>query len=73
MADTPKRVEIGFEGGQVIALRMAEGDLDKLRGALGSGGWQRVETAEDVVDVDLGKVAFVRTAGDGQTVGFGSA
>jgi hypothetical protein len=73
MTDKAKRVEIGFEGGQVIALRIPQDGLDELRGALASGGWHRVETAEDVVDVDLGKVAFLRTAGHGQTVGFGSS
>lgn len=70
MTEGLKRVEVGFDGGQVIALRIAEGELEGLRKALADDGWHRLETAEDVIDVDLGKVAFVRTAGDGQKVGF---
>ncbi len=70
MADTIRRVEIGFDGGQVIALRISEGVLEELRSALGDGGWHRIATDEDEVDVDLGKIVFVRTAGDGQKVGF---
>jgi hypothetical protein len=70
MAGAPRRVEVGFEGGQVIALRLDEKALDGLRSALGDGGWHRVTTDDDEVDLDLGKIAFVRTAGDGQKVGF---
>lgn len=70
MADAPRRIEIGFEGGQVIALRLDEKELDNLRSALAEGGWHRVATEEAEVDVDLGKVAFVKTAGDGAKVGF---
>ncbi len=70
MADALRRIEIGFEGGQVIALRLTDKELDNLRGALAKGGWHRVATEEAEVDVDLGKVAFVKTAGDGAKVGF---
>ena len=70
MAGTPRRVEVGFEGGQVIALRLDDEALDALRSALEKGGWHRVSSDDDEVDVDLGKIAFVRTAGDGQKVGF---
>jgi hypothetical protein len=70
MAETLRRVEVGFDGGQVIAVRIEDAALDSLRKALGGGEWHRLETADDVVDLDLGKVAFVRTAGDGQKVGF---
>lgn len=70
MADSIRRVEVGFDGGQVIALRISDGVLDELRAALGKDGWHRVATDEDEVDVDLRKIVFVRTAGDGQKVGF---
>lgn len=68
-----KRVEIGFDGGQVIALRVPTEELDKLRTALGGGGWHQVSTAEETTDIDLGRVVFLRAPGDAQTVGFGSA
>ncbi len=68
--DAPRRIEIGFDGGQVIALRLAQGELDGLRKALDKGGWHRVATEEAEVDVYLGKVVFIKTAGDGHKIGF---
>ena len=70
MAESLRRTELGFDGGQVIAVRIAESELDTLRKALGGDGWQRVATDDAELDVDLGKLVFVRTAGDGQKVGF---
>lgn len=71
MADNSKRVEAGFDSGQVIALRMPEKELTSLRKALGKGdGWHQVATEDDTVDLDLDKLVFLRTAGDGKSVGF---
>ena len=70
MAETLRRVEVGFDGGQVIAIRISEEVLAGLRSALGQGGWHRFTTDEAEVDVDLDKLVFVRTAGAGQKVGF---
>ena len=70
MAETLRRVEVGFDGGQVIAVRIADGELDSLRKSLGGDGWHRLATDDAEVDVDLSKLVFVRTAGDGQKVGF---
>jgi hypothetical protein len=69
-ADVPRRIEIGFDGGQVIALRVTDSELDGLRKALSGGGWHRVSTEEAEVEISLEKVVFVKTAGDGQKVGF---
>jgi hypothetical protein len=70
LATTLRRVEVGFEGGQVIALRISDEALEGLRSALDGGGWHRLDTDEAEVDVDLSKVAFINAAGDGQKVGF---
>ena len=70
MADPLRRIELGFDGGQVIALRIAAGELDSLRKALAKGGWHRVATDEAEVDLDLGKVVFLKTAGGDHKVGF---
>ena len=70
MSGTLRRVEVGFDGGQVIAVRISEDVLVALRSALGQGGWHRLTTDEAEVDVDLDKLVFVRTAGDDQKVGF---
>ena len=67
-----QRVEIGFEGGQVISVRLAEEDLKDFREQLEKGGWHDLHTEDGVVSLDLGKIAFVRIASGASRVGFGS-
>jgi hypothetical protein len=70
MAKT-QSVEIGFEGGQVVAAKLEEGVLKDLRKQLDKGGWYDLETDDGILVVYLGKVAFLRIdTGDGR-VGFG--
>ena len=71
MADA-QRVEIGFEGGQVISARLNEKDLKELRRQIEEGGWHDLHTEDGVVALHLGKVAFVRVSSSGSHVGFGS-
>ena len=71
MAET-KRIEVGFVGQQVITLKLGERALSDLRKKLSDGGWLTVETEDGEVDVDVGKVAFVRVAPGDHSVGFGS-
>jgi hypothetical protein len=71
MADA-QRVEIGFEGGQVISARLAEGDLKDLRKQLEKGGWHDLHTEDGTIAVYLGKVAFLRAEASAGRVGFGS-
>jgi hypothetical protein len=66
-----QRVEIGFEGGQAISARIAEGDLKDLRKQLEKGGWHDLHTEDGVISLDLGKVAFLRIASGDHRVGFG--
>jgi hypothetical protein len=69
MADAQK-VEIGFEGGQVVAVRLSERALKDLRKQVEKGGWHDVETEDGALSVYLGKVAFLRVdSGEGR-VGF---
>jgi len=70
MATTPRRIELGFDGGQVVALRVSDEELDSLRSALQGGGWHRLTTDDAEVELFLDKLVFVKTAGDGQKVGF---
>ena len=72
MAET-KRIEVGFIGQQVITLKVDADQLADLRKGLGEGGWRTVSTDEGEVDIDLGKVAFVRIAAGHGSVGFSSA
>jgi len=68
-----KRIEIGFEGGQVMTLRIDENRLAGLRKELGGGGWIDLETEDGPVALDAGKVVFVRESGASHTIGFSGA
>ena len=63
---------IGFQGGQVLSIRLADGDLEKLRGALREGKerWHEVEAADGAVLVDVGQVVYLRVESDEHRVGF---
>ena len=69
MADAQK-VEIGFEGGQVVSVRLAEDELKALRKQVEKGGWHDVKTEDGVLALYLGKVAFLRVDSDEHRVGF---
>jgi hypothetical protein len=72
MATLPhRRVSVGFQGGQVLALRVTDGQLEALYRALGNGGWHELETEEGPVRLDLGQVVYVRSEESDQRVGFG--
>ena len=68
-----QRIEIGFEGGQVISARVSEGDLEDLRKRLEKGGWHDLHTEDGVISLYLGKVAFLRVASGDHRVGFGTS
>jgi len=70
MADG-QRVEIGFEGGQVISIRLGEADLKDLRSRLEQGGWYDLHTEDGTIALYLGKVQFLRVESGEHRVGFG--
>jgi hypothetical protein len=70
MADA-QRVEIAFEGGQVISTRLGEEDLKDLRSKLEQGGWHDLHTEEGTIALYLGKVQFLRVESGEHRVGFG--
>jgi hypothetical protein len=69
MADA-QRVEIGFEGGQVVSVRLTDDDLQDLRKQLEKGGWHDVHTDDGVLALYLGKVSFIRIESGDHRVGF---
>jgi hypothetical protein len=70
----PKRVEVGFSGGQAILMRLSESAYADLRRALKDrSGWYEVDSADGVVAVDLGQVVFVKTESPEHRVGFSGA
>jgi hypothetical protein len=69
MAEAQK-VEIGFEGGQVVSVRLSEDELKDLRKQVEKGGWHDVKTEDGVLAVYLGKVAFLRINSGDHRIGF---
>jgi hypothetical protein len=70
-AGDPRRVELGFSGGQVIMMRLGEKAFDQLRKAVQDGrGWYDVDTADGVVTVNLGQAVFVKLESSEHRVGF---
>ena len=70
MAD--RRAAIGFQGGQVLSLRLADERLQTLQQVLREGRerWHEVEAADGAVLVDLGQVVYLRVESDEHRVGF---
>jgi hypothetical protein len=65
------RVEIGFAGGPVVAVRMNEDKVKDLRKALDKAdGWADVETEDGDIALDLRQVVFVRGAPGEHRIGF---
>jgi hypothetical protein len=71
MAGGSRRVTIGFHGGQVLALRIGDGQLKDLNKALGGTGWHEIESEDGPVRVDLAQVVYVSAESDDLRVGFG--
>jgi hypothetical protein len=72
MASSAQRVSVGFQGGQVLALRVTGEQLQALHAALGSGGWHELGTEDGPVRLDLAQVVYVRSESEEPRVGFGS-
>ncbi len=71
MAAELTRISIGFQGGQVLALRVAEKHLEGLYGALGGDGWHELRGDEGPVRIDVSRVVYVSAESDEPHVGFG--
>ena len=71
-ANAARRAAIGFQGGQVLSLRLTEDALTSLRQTIRDGRerWQEVEAADGAVLVDLGQVVYLRVESDEHRVGF---
>jgi hypothetical protein len=70
MSDKPRKVTIGFQGGQVLSTRLPQKSLEKLLSALAAGGWHELKAEDGDAQIDLGQVAYVLTDSDEHRVGF---
>ncbi|HEX8646675.1 MAG TPA: hypothetical protein VF715_07215 [Thermoleophilaceae bacterium] len=72
-AGKPRRVDIGFSGGQAFSVRLSEDEFNALRSALDSGGndrWHSISTDESEVLIDLAQVVYVRLDTEQRGMGF---
>jgi hypothetical protein len=70
MAAGKQHISIGFQGGQVLSLRVGDKQLDSLQKALGSTGWHELDSEEGPVRLDLAQVVYVRSENTDPRVGF---
>jgi hypothetical protein len=69
--EEPRRVEVGFSGGQSIALRLTQKAYESLRKDVQRGsGWTEIESADGPVSLDAGAVVFIRLDAGEHRVGF---
>jgi hypothetical protein len=68
---TSSRLSIGFQGGQVLAVRLSEDQEKNLEKALGSQGWHEIQSEDGPVRIDLGQVVYVTSEAAEPRVGFG--
>ncbi len=67
-----RRTALGFQGGQVLSLRLSEDALTSLRDTLKEGRerWVEVEASDGAVLVDIGQLVYLRVESDEQRIGF---
>ena len=71
MADQRAKVDIGFTGGQVLALRLDKEIFDELRKAVeGDRRFYDVDAGDSTVTLDLSQVVYLRVETEDHRVGF---
>ena len=73
MAETPRRIDIGFQGGQVLPVRVTAEVHDAFRKALSDSSserWFELQTQDSEVHIDLSQVVYARLDTEEHRVGF---
>jgi hypothetical protein len=70
--DKPQKVNIGFNGGQVLSARVQPAELSRLRDALGRDGWHELAAEDGTIALNLERIVYVLVDNEGHRVGFGS-
>jgi hypothetical protein len=70
MADPDQRVEMGFEGGLILVVRLDADQWSKLETAIGAGGHVSVTGEEANYVVDTSKISYVKVETSTTRVGF---
>ncbi len=69
----PRRVDIGFNGGQAFSVRLGEGEYRSLREALESDRterWHALTSEDSEVLIDLAQIVYVRLDTEQRGIGF---
>lgn len=69
--DERHEVNLGFQGGGGLSLRLTETDAKSLLDALPRGEWHDVEDVDGPVRINLAQVVYIRTERAEHRVGFG--
>jgi hypothetical protein len=73
MAEPPRRIDIGFQGGQVLPVRVTQEAHDAFKTALSDSSserWFELQTQDSDVHIDLSQVVYVRLDTEEHRVGF---
>jgi hypothetical protein len=73
MPEKVKRIDIGFQGGQVLPVRVKTEEYEGLRRALGNekaARWFELKTEDSEVAIDLAQIVYVRLDTEEHRVGF---
>ena len=71
MSEQRAKVDIGFVGGQVLALRLDKAVFDDLRKAVeGDRRFYDVDAGDSNVTLDLSQVVYLRVETEDHRVGF---
>ena len=67
-----RRTAVGFQGGQVLSLRLSDEALANLNSTLKEGKerWVEVDASDGAVLVDVGQVVYLRVESDEHRIGF---
>jgi hypothetical protein len=67
-----RRVDVGFQAGPALSLRLEEDAYEGLQRALGSGAdrWHEIDSEDSKVTLDLSQVIYVRLDTESGRVGF---
>ncbi|HSD78407.1 MAG TPA: hypothetical protein VLA98_13430 [Solirubrobacteraceae bacterium] len=66
-----KHISIGFQASPPLALRVSEGELERLEAALGRDGWHEIHGEDGDVRLSLQHVLWLRVEREEHRVGFG--
>ena len=73
MAERPRRIDIGFQGGQVLSVRVTDevhGEFRKALSDSSSERWFDLQTQDSDVHLDLSQVVYARLDTEEHRVGF---